>query len=196
MGGPVFSGASQLTCRLVLDTAVTVGANGVSGGSLTSVTLIVTSDRVGSAPAVPHPHRHRVARLLLVVQRRARPYLPAPTSTMMSNESRPSLPGCRSACRRRGRGPRRRLPTSVPGGVFSATLNVRERLENAGFLFATSGFGDPVPERDQSLCPSACRPHLHVVARARLSPVMIVLLSALFRWDHRKAGSRLAYCTS
>ena len=42
MGGPSLSGASQLTCRLVLDIAVTVGANGVSGASpSTSVTLMV-----------------------------------------------------------------------------------------------------------------------------------------------------------
>ena len=33
--------------------------------------------RVGAAPAVRHPDRHRVARLLLVVQRRACPYLAA-----------------------------------------------------------------------------------------------------------------------
>ena len=52
----MFSGASQLTCKLVLDSATTVGANGVPGASsLTSVTLIVTFDRVGAAPAVPSP---------------------------------------------------------------------------------------------------------------------------------------------
>ena len=48
-----------------------------------------------------------------------------------------------------------RLPTSLLGGVFSATVNVSAPLENAGFLFATSGFGDPVPERDQSLWTSS-----------------------------------------
>ena len=44
-----------------------------------------------------------------------------------------------------------RSPTSVPGGVFSATLNEWERVEKAGRVFSTSGFGDPVPEFDQSL---------------------------------------------
>ena len=42
MGGPVLSGATQLTWTLVLDTAVTVGDSGVDGGSTRSVTLIVT----------------------------------------------------------------------------------------------------------------------------------------------------------
>ena len=52
MGGPVFSGASQLNCKLVLDSAVTAGANGVSGASsLTSVTLIVTL--TASVPPLP-----------------------------------------------------------------------------------------------------------------------------------------------
>ena len=52
MGGPVFPGSSQLTCSLVLDTAVTVGANGVSGASpSTSVTLIVTL--TASLPPLP-----------------------------------------------------------------------------------------------------------------------------------------------
>ena len=52
MGGPWLSGASQLAWTLVLDSAVTVGANGVSGASvLSSVTLIVTL--TASLPPLP-----------------------------------------------------------------------------------------------------------------------------------------------
>ena len=42
MAGPVFSGAVQLTCTLSAAIPLTVGASGVSGGSSTSVTVIVT----------------------------------------------------------------------------------------------------------------------------------------------------------
>ena len=44
MSGPVFAGAVQPTSRLVVDpeVGVTVGANGCPGGSVTSVTVIVT----------------------------------------------------------------------------------------------------------------------------------------------------------
>ena len=41
MGGPVFAGAAQLTIRLVGVAGISVGAIGLSGGSSTSVTLIV-----------------------------------------------------------------------------------------------------------------------------------------------------------
>ena len=42
-GRPAFAGAVQFTFTLERDAAVTVGAPGASGGSSTSVTLIVTS---------------------------------------------------------------------------------------------------------------------------------------------------------
>ena len=42
MGGPVFSGASHVTWRLVLEAGVIVGTSGFAGGSFTSVTVIVT----------------------------------------------------------------------------------------------------------------------------------------------------------
>ena len=52
MGGPGLLGASQLTCRLVLEAAVTVGAVGVSGASpSTSVTLMVML--TASLPPLP-----------------------------------------------------------------------------------------------------------------------------------------------
>ena len=52
MGGPSFAGSSQFTWMLVLEIAVTTGANGVSGASsLTSVTLIVTL--TASVPPLP-----------------------------------------------------------------------------------------------------------------------------------------------
>ena len=50
MAGPVFSGAFQLTSRLLLDPGVarTVGRSGVDGASGTFVTLIVTA--IASVP--------------------------------------------------------------------------------------------------------------------------------------------------
>ena len=53
MAGPVFSGAVQVTSRLVLDPAVAVteGANGRPGGSSTSVRVIVTV--MVSVPPLP-----------------------------------------------------------------------------------------------------------------------------------------------
>ena len=127
MGGPAFAGASQVTCSLELDTAVTVGANGVSGASLsTSVTRIVMF--AASVPPLPslHPDRHRVARLLLVVQRRARPYLAAVGGRQDVERVRVrTFQGVGQNV-----SPSRSVaaigaPTSVFGRVFSATLNVR-----------------------------------------------------------------------
>ena len=67
-GRPVFSGAVQVTNRLVVLSATedTEGAAGRAGGSATSVRSIVTGDRVGAAVAVHDLDRHGVARLLLV----------------------------------------------------------------------------------------------------------------------------------
>ena len=42
MAGPVLSGALQFTDRLVFDAGATVGASGLPGFSVTSVTLMVT----------------------------------------------------------------------------------------------------------------------------------------------------------
>ena len=42
MSEPVFVGSSQLTVTLLVEAPVTDGAAGASGGSSTSVTLIVT----------------------------------------------------------------------------------------------------------------------------------------------------------
>ena len=69
MGGrPVFDGAVQLTDRLVVlfKTDDTTGAAGVSGGSSTSVRLMVTA-MVALASAVRGLHRHRVRQLRLIV---------------------------------------------------------------------------------------------------------------------------------
>ena len=64
-----------------------------------------------------------------------------------------------------------RLPTSAPGGVFSATLNVWERLEKAGFLLASSGIRrSRARARPVAVTFRALRPHLHLVARAGRQP--------------------------
>ena len=58
-----------------------------------------------------------------------------------------------------------RVAVGIEGCDEAADVGARQRVlgyaervgaagEQAGFLFSTSGFGDPVPERDQSLWPS------------------------------------------
>ena len=51
MAGPVLAGAVQLTVRLLLDAAVSLGAPGLPGGSSTSATLTVTA--TVSVPSLP-----------------------------------------------------------------------------------------------------------------------------------------------
>ena len=151
MGGPAFSGASQLTCRLVLDSRRhRRRERRVRGLGVDVRDPDRHVDRVGPAPAVPRPHRHRVARLLLVVQRRSRLYLPAAAGgDDVERVDVRSLPGSRSVCRRRGRGPRQGCRRRRPAAVFSATLNV-----NAGAAEKRRGSCWPRPG-SATPCPSA-----------------------------------------
>ena len=153
MDGPVFSGASQVTCRLELEASVTVGDDGADGGSSTSVTLIVTP----TVDVPPLPSRaltvteyldfsswssSALVRTCPLPESMSNEVASAPSSSYVSGSSSGSLASTG-------------LPIGSPGPVFSATLNVREPPENPGFLLATSGFGDPVPEREYSLVPSS-----------------------------------------
>ena len=114
------------------------------------------ADRVGSAPAVPHSHRHRVARLLLVVQRRFRLYLPGAVGGY--DVERVGVDpfqnvGQHVAVAVEGRDEVADVGTGR--GVLGYAERSTRRLRTRGLLLATSGFGDPVPELDQSLWPSS-----------------------------------------
>ena len=165
----MFSGSSQLTCRLVLDTAVTVGANGVSGGSAMSVTLIVTLT-VALPPLVSVAltvtecldfsswFRSALARICPLPGSMSNDLASAPSSVWVtgSKSGSTAVTG---------------LPIGSPALAFSVISNERVPAENIGFWLATSGFGDPVPDRDHSpvISPLFARTST-CVARARRQP--------------------------
>ena len=144
--------------------------------------------RGAPAPGVRRLHRHRVSRLLLVVQLRGRPYLPAARvdgerrcvrpfegvgQRVPSGSVRPR-PGCRS-----GRPP---PPCSLP------RLNVRAPPENMGSCWPRRVRRPGARPRPVAVALGVPRPNLHLVARAGVSPVMIMLLSTP-SWDTLAQGS-------